>query len=210
MKNYKPVENTNIFVCKNGDVFRKTKKGIAKAKQTPTSRGYRYRCVTVTTNGKQKRLLVHRLVATAFLPNPNNLPQVNHIDGNPSNNSVSNLEWCTAKHNIQHAYDNGLINHYRNNKVCAMCGKRVSDSNKNSLCCSCYAKIKNHENYSKDIVFFGIIEFHKKINKLSNAELAEMIGYSHKTLNDFLCGKRVTKNIKEKLCKLFCISDVYI
>lgn len=52
--------------------------------------------------------LAHRLVAMAFLPNPNNLPIINHKDGNPLNNSVDNLEWCDHSHNMQHAYDIGL------------------------------------------------------------------------------------------------------
>ncbi len=51
---------------------------------------------------------VHRLVALAFIPNPDNLPQVNHIDGNKSNNLASNLEWCSASQNMIHAVKNGL------------------------------------------------------------------------------------------------------
>ena len=53
-------------------------------------------------NGKSKRVLVHRIVAIAFIPNPRNLPQVNHIDENKSNNSAENLEWCTAKYNMNY------------------------------------------------------------------------------------------------------------
>ena len=58
-------------------------------------------------NGKSVCRLVHRLIAQAFLPNPNNLPQVNHKDCNPSNNDVSNLEWCDASYNMQYREKHG-------------------------------------------------------------------------------------------------------
>ena len=51
---------------------------------------------------------VHRLVAEAFIPNPNGLKEVNHIDGNKANNSIENLEWVNRQQNIDHAWDNNL------------------------------------------------------------------------------------------------------
>ena len=64
-----------------------------------SSNGYRQ----VIIDGKH--IMVHRLVASAFIPNPDEKPQVNHKDGNRSNNKVSNLEWVTARENIRHAKD---------------------------------------------------------------------------------------------------------
>ncbi len=63
-----------------------------------------YKRVTLSHRGKTTRFLVHRLVAMLFIPNTENKPCVNHIDGNPSNNDVSNLEWCTYSENERHSY----------------------------------------------------------------------------------------------------------
>lgn len=69
-----------------------------------------YYKVNLWNKCKNKRFLVSRLVALHFIPNPLNLPQVNHKDGKKLNNYEENLEWITGQGNIQHAFDNGLIN----------------------------------------------------------------------------------------------------
>jgi len=65
--------------------------------------------VLLYKDNKAKRFLSHRLVGLTYIPNPDNLPQINHKDGNPLNNRVSNLEWATQIQNMQHAQENGLI-----------------------------------------------------------------------------------------------------
>ena len=65
--------------------------------------------VILWKDGKEKTFLVSRLVAMSFINNPYNLPQVNHIDGEPTNNNVKNLEWCTEEYNVNHAFDNKLV-----------------------------------------------------------------------------------------------------
>lgn len=67
-----------------------------------------YKVVSLCKNNKMKLVKVHRLVAIAFIDNPDNKPQVNHIDGNKLNNNVDNLEWVTAQENSLHAFRLGL------------------------------------------------------------------------------------------------------
>ena len=91
----------------------------------PTANKYGYlRLYLRKDNSLKKALLIHRLVAQAFLPNPDNLPMVNHKDENPSNNIVSNLEWCDAKYNAN--YGN------RNKKVAEALSKIVLQIDKNT------------------------------------------------------------------------------
>lgn len=76
-----------------------------------------YQRVNLWKNGVLTHKLVHRLVAEAFIPNPENKSQVNHIDGNKRNNNVCNLEWVTASENQIHARMNGLNPCVRNNSI---------------------------------------------------------------------------------------------
>jgi hypothetical protein len=70
-----------------------------------------YLRVSLSKNKKHKSLLVHRLVALAYIPNPDTLPEVNHLNGIKTDNSVENLEWCTHKRNMRHAEDSGMMAH---------------------------------------------------------------------------------------------------
>lgn len=87
----------------NKAVISKTKCKILK----PVTLKLGYKRVILVKNKVKKRKFVHRLVAEAFIPNFNKLPIVNHIDSNPSNNVVDNLEWCTAKGNMEHCMKYG-------------------------------------------------------------------------------------------------------
>jgi hypothetical protein len=87
----------NYSVDENG-VVRNVKSGKVIAQQIYAG----YKCVSLWCNKRQKWHKVHRLVATAFVPNPQNLPCINHKDENKLNNHVSNLEWCDYSYNNQY------------------------------------------------------------------------------------------------------------
>ena len=81
------------------------KEGIMK----PQDNGDGYLFVQLCKDGKVKNCRINRLVAMAFLPNPNNLPEVNHKDENTKNNRVDNLEWCTRQYNVDYSLSKAVI-----------------------------------------------------------------------------------------------------
>lgn len=94
--NYEISNHGNIRIKKTGRIRRAS---INNGK---------YRRLGLTKNGIAQNFFVHRLVAEHFIPNPNDLPQVNHIDGIKTNNNVKNLEWVSNSQNMNHAYGLGL------------------------------------------------------------------------------------------------------
>jgi len=101
-------KNTPYYVTENGDVYRDDK----KLKPYIDKEGYKR--IRITENKIRKNFRIHRLVAECYISNPNNLPQIDHIDCNKLNNHISNLEWVTEKENIKRAVNNGL---YLNRKT---------------------------------------------------------------------------------------------
>ena len=115
-----------------------------------------------------KCVLVHRLVAEAFIPNPNNLPQVNHKDGDKTNNVVSNLEWCDNSFNQLHAFKNKLQ-------------KGEFNHPNSKLTYNDVVYIKS--NYQKGILGKGMKSLAKKFN-VSHSTIQQIInGNSYKNIN---------------------------
>ena len=103
----------------NGHEYISRKKIVSGwVQKTDVGGSYKRRVVRLAKDGEREEIKVHRLVAMEFIANPDNKPNINHKDGNPLNNCVDNLEWCTQKENIDHAILTGLrsIDAYENEK----------------------------------------------------------------------------------------------
>ena len=132
-----------------------------------TKEGY-YR-LSLSKNGIVTKHFVHRLVAIAFIENANNVPVVNHIDGNKTNNSVENLEWCTQAENNRHAYNTGL-NKYHPEHL-------PHKSGENS---------PSHILTQKDVIEIRSL---LKEGKLNQHEIGRMYGVSNFTICDIKRGR---------------------
>jgi len=107
----KSVERIVTYGDRHHTVKEKMKKPTLKKRRNKAGGKYvddGYLVVALYKNNKAKMEYVHRLVAEAFIPNPENKETVNHIDGNKQNNQVSNLEWSTYTENNYHAFETGL------------------------------------------------------------------------------------------------------
>ncbi len=118
---------------------------------------------------RRKTFMVHRLVALAFIPNPEQKPYVNHIDGNKLNNHVSNLEWCTVKENNLHARQTGLHKQAVGHKI-----KYQSDLTKQKA----LANLKDKSKLTPDQVRYVRQVFVPRSKEFSATALARQFGTS--------------------------------
>lgn len=106
LNDYVYLEDYELTVFRNGDAYNNRGK---KLSAYPDRLGYMKLSLSLS-NGKRKTVSVHRMMALAFIPKPENKSDVNHIDGNKKNNNLKNLEWLTPQENIFHAMKTGLMN----------------------------------------------------------------------------------------------------
>lgn len=104
---YKGRDLGNYYLISNHGEIKSIKTNHIR-KLSFSDRGYLICVISLGSRSKKICARVHRAVAETFIPNPDNLPEVNHLDGDKSNNVVSNLEWCSSKENTRHAVKNGL------------------------------------------------------------------------------------------------------
>ena len=130
-----------------------------------------YESLRFTLDGGKKTITIHRAVALAFVPNPNNYLEINHKDGNKLNNSLNNLEWCTRSQNERHKFDTGLYDPSR------ISGERNGN---HKLTVENVKYIREHfQRKSKE---FGVIAMCKKFN------------VSRKTITDVV-NRKIWKNV---------------
>lgn len=229
------VGDGNLIAFENGEIYRITKFGEKECVRTPNKNGY----ITVSTyvDGRQKHFYVHRLMAEAFIDNPESKPQVNHKDGNKSNNDLNNLEWATHKENVNHAYANGLIDTYKNGVECSVCNRLTNSED--SVCPVCKKKINAAEKYKekseKLILSLETLDIETLTPKqkeavllakegMSVSEIANVLGKTRQAVSKLLIGPgtkkqsskantremdRLSKKLKKKELKLELLkSDV--
>lgn len=106
---WKLIKDFNNYEISNlGRVKSLNYNNTGRCKLLKLTPGKHYLQLTICKNGTKYGKRVHQLVAEAFIPNPDNLPEVNHKNGNKADNTINNLEWVTNQQNIDHAWKTGL------------------------------------------------------------------------------------------------------
>ena len=152
----KKIYNRRYTVYEDGRVFSNIRNIYLK--KMLTKHGYVYVRLSRKTGETLTHWVVHRLVATCFIPNPNRYPEINHIDGDKENNHISNLEWCTTYHNNKHARNNGLNNIPKSNSErweCPEFREKTSNNISKGVIKSGSNKGYNNPRAKRDIWFEG-------------------------------------------------------
>lgn len=182
------VENGLFEIFEDSEIYKHQYGKILLCTKHKTSRNGMYHAVSATINGKQRHYLVHRLVAEAFCPNPENKPQVNHIDGNGHNNLPINLEWCTPAENVKNAQERGVFQIENWGRTCKYCkgktGKKIP------ICPNCQNELDKEEERQNRI--YRLCEQYYKVDLTrckpvaANVIQLRMRGYTLQEIGDEL------------------------
>lgn len=158
--------DNSYWVTRNGSVITTNWRNAGKVRFVlPAIDKKGYSRVGLMVSGRLCTFKVHRLVATAYLPNPHNKPQVNHIDGNKSNNSIENLQWVTGSENMKHAIRSGLV------KMCSPVNKVPKKGELNGC----------HKLTEKDVIK---IRMEYQPRKVGRRDLANRYGVTESCIKD--------------------------
>ena len=148
-------------ISSEGDVFSATRQGSPGTvlRQSVANTGYRRVCLS--KKNIRKAFDVHRLVATAFIPNPKNLPTVNHKNFDKTDNGIENLEWMTFVENLKHAFDNGR-----------------------------YKGVKGSKNHSSKLTEKQVCEIRRRAENETSASLAREFKVSDTAIYDIINKRR--------------------
>lgn len=145
-----------------------------------------YERVELNNNGVAKQWSVHRLVALAFIPNPNNLPVINHKDEVKTNNNIDNLEWCTVKYNNNYGNRNLKVSlKTRGKKRPHTCGK----NHFRSKVVICLNDLKVYETLTKAAKVYGCGR--GRISEVCNKKFSQTHGYKFMYYDEYLNSKEV-------------------
>lgn len=144
-----------------------------------------YHLVYLYNSGRRKCFLLHRVVALAFIPNPNCYPEINHKDENPLNNCVENLEWCTPEYNCNYGGHNEKIRNANSGVKNHFYGKKHNDDARRKMR---DAKLGKPSKRMKPVVVNGV-------EYCSMSECANALGVSTSHIHNIMNGKRKNINL---------------